>query len=108
MDLKDNPELIQQYKEHHQAVWPEIIDSIRGSGIRDMEIYCLGDRLYMIMETEDDFSFERKALLDADNQKVQEWETLMWRFQQSLPGAAPGEKWMLLDKIFDLKHYQTV
>jgi L-rhamnose mutarotase len=99
--------LIQQYKEHHQAVWPEIIGSIRNSGILDMEIYCLENRLFMIMETEDDFSFEMKAQLDADNEKVQEWEALMWHFQQALPGAAPGEKWMLLDKIFDLKKYQT-
>lgn len=61
----------------------------------------------MIMETEDDFSFEMKARMDADNPKVAEWEELMWRYQQPLPGAAPGEKWILMDKIFDLKNYQT-
>jgi L-rhamnose mutarotase len=72
-----------------------------------MEIYHLAGRLFMIMETEEDFSFENKARLDAANQKVAEWEELMWRYQQPLPGAAPGEKWMLLEKIFDLKNYQT-
>jgi L-rhamnose mutarotase len=67
-----------------------------------MEIYCFGNRLFMIMETEPHFSFEGKAAMDAANPKVQEWEALMWRYQQALPGARPGEKWVLMDKIFDL------
>lgn len=54
----------------------------------------------MIMETADSFSFERKAEMDAANVKVQEWEELMWRYQQALPGAKPGEKWMLMERIF--------
>ena len=107
LDLKDNPELIRQYEEHHRKVWPEIIASIRDAGIIALEIYRLADRLFMILETEDDFSFEKKARMDADNPKVAEWEELMWRYQQPLPGAAPGEKWILMDKIFDLKNYQT-
>jgi L-rhamnose mutarotase len=56
----------------------------------------------MIMEVNDDFSFERKAAMDQNNTKVQQWEELMWKYQQPLEGAAEGEKWMLLDKIFDL------
>jgi L-rhamnose mutarotase len=56
----------------------------------------------MIMEVDDMFSFERKAAMDADNPKVQEWEQLMWKFQQSMPFAKPGEKWVLMDKIFQL------
>jgi L-rhamnose mutarotase len=69
-----------------------------------MEIYRLQNRLFMIMEPEDDFSFERKQNLDAANEKVQAWEELMWQFQQPLPGSAPGDKWMELNKIFDLKN----
>jgi L-rhamnose mutarotase len=57
----------------------------------------------MIMETDDSFSFERKAAMDTGNPKVQEWEQLMWKFQQPLPWAKEGEKWILMDKIFDLK-----
>jgi L-rhamnose mutarotase len=104
LDLRDNPELIQQYEEHHKAVPSEIIHSIREAGILGMEIYRLQNRLFMIMETEDDFTFERKQKLDAANGEVLAWEKLMWQFQQPLPGAAPGEKWMELHKLFDLKN----
>ena len=103
LDLKNDPELIAAYKAHHQKVWPEIIESIRGSGITNMEIYLLGNRLMMVIEANDDFSFEKKTEMDADNERVQEWEKLMWEYQQALPMAQPGEKWMLMEKIFDLK-----
>jgi L-rhamnose mutarotase len=102
LQLKNNPDLIRQYEEHHKKVWPEIIASIKDSGIEQMEIYRLGTRLFMIMEVNDDFSFERKATMDQNNTKVQQWEELMWKYQQPLEGAAEGEKWMLLNKIFDL------
>jgi L-rhamnose mutarotase len=68
-----------------------------------MEIYRQGSRLFMIMETEEGFSFERKAEMDRNNKKVQEWEELMWQFQEAVPGSAKGEKWMLMEKIFDFK-----
>lgn len=67
-----------------------------------MEIFRFQNRLCMIMETEDAFTFERKQQLDAQNPKVADWEELMWTYQQPLKGAAGGEKWMLMDKIFDL------
>jgi L-rhamnose mutarotase len=102
LDLKDSPELIEEYKRYHQNVWPEITKSIRDSGIEGMEIYLLGTRLFMIMEVSDRFSFEGKARADRSNPKVQEWEELMWKFQQPLPQARPGEKWMLMERIFKL------
>ncbi|MFY0687412.1 MAG: L-rhamnose mutarotase [Cyclobacteriaceae bacterium] len=103
-DLKDDKALIEEYKSYHAkgGAWPEITKSIEDAGVLDMEIYLVGNRMFMIMEVEDDFSFERKAQMDADNPKVQEWEELMWKFQQSLPFAKNGEKWMLLDQIFKL------
>jgi L-rhamnose mutarotase len=102
LDLKDDPALIEAYEAHHRAVWPEILASIRGSGITDMEIYRIGNRMFMIMETEDDFSFEVKAAADAGDPRVQEWEELMWSYQQALPLAKPGEKWMRMERIFRL------
>lgn len=102
VDLKDDVALIAEYEEYHRSVWPEIKKSITDSGISDMEIYRFGNHLFMIMETEDNFSFERKAAMDNDNPKVQEWETLMWKFQQPLKNAKPGEKWVLMDRIFKL------
>ena len=102
LDLKDDPALIEAYKTHHHHVWPEIIQSIKESGIINMEIYLHGNRLFMIMETKDSFSFYGKSVLDAANPKVQEWETLMWKYQQALPLARPGEKWVLMERIFKL------
>jgi L-rhamnose mutarotase len=102
LDLKDSPQLIEEYKRHHQKVWPEITKSIRDASIEDMEIYLLGTRLFMIMEVSSRFSFEEKARADRNNPKVQEWENLMWQFQKPLPQARPGEKWMLMERIFKL------
>ena len=102
LDLKNDPQLIAEYEQHHQNVWPEIVKSIKESGITHMEIYRYQTRLFMIMEVNENFSFEAKATADAAAEKVQEWETLMWKYQQALPGAKPGEKWQLMDEIFSL------
>jgi L-rhamnose mutarotase len=102
VDLKDDAELIAEYEAYHREVWPEIKKSILDSGITNMEIYRFDNHLFMIMETDDSFTFERKAAMDAANAKVQEWEQLMWKFQQPLKNAKPGEKWVLMDKIFEL------
>jgi L-rhamnose mutarotase len=102
LDLQDDPSLIAAYEAYHQNVWPEILQSISVSGIISMEIYRYANRLFMIMEVSDAFSFEAKATADAANPKVQEWEELMWKYQKPLPGAKPGEKWLLMEKIFQL------
>jgi L-rhamnose mutarotase len=104
LDLKNDPVLIAQYEEYHKNIWPEIVNSIRGAGIVQMEIYRYETRLTMIMEAEDSFSFEVKAAHDAVNEKVQEWEFLMWNYQQKLPLAKEGEKWVEMKKIFDLQN----
>ncbi len=102
LDLKEDTELIAEYEYWHQNGWPEIKKSILDAGITDMEIYRTGNRLFMIMEADDAFSFEKKAAMDAGNPKVQEWEELMWKFQKPLPWAKEGEKWILMDRIFKL------
>jgi L-rhamnose mutarotase len=102
LDLKDDADLIAAYEEYHQRIWPEIEQSIKEAGIESMEIYRTGNRLFMIMKVNDAFSFEKKQAADASNDKVQEWEELMWKYQQALPWAMPGEKWILMDKIFQL------
>lgn len=102
LDLIDDAQLMAEYKAYHQAVWPEIIASIKESGITLLDIYCVGNRMFMIIEADEHFLFEKKSAADANNPKVQEWEDLMWKFQQALPWAKPGEKWMLMEKIFEL------
>ncbi len=103
LDLKNDPELIKEYERYHRDIWPEIRESIYESGITHMQIFRYQTRMFMIMETTDEFSFEKKAMEDNSNSKVQEWENLMWKFQQPILGAKKGEKWMLMDKIFELK-----
>ena len=101
-DLKDDEKLISEYKAYHKNVWPEIIKSIKDSGILNMEIYNKGNRLFMIMEVNASFSFDKKAEMDLNNPIVQEWETLMWKYQQKVPMAKEGEKWLVMDAIFKL------
>ena len=102
LDLVNDEQLIKEYEVYHQDVWPEIKKSILDACVDSMEIYRVGNRLFMIMEVKDTFSFEQKGLADAANEKVQQWEQLMWKYQQALPTAKPGEKWILIEKIFSL------
>ena len=102
LDLKDDPALIAEYRKYHEKIWPEITQSIKDSGIEDLEIYLLGTRMFMIMEVNQSFSFEQKAKADEQDPRVQAWEQLMWKFQQALPEAKPGEKWLRMERIFKL------
>ena len=102
LDMVDDPELIAEYEKYHQNVWTEVKQSILDSGITNMEIYRIQNRLVMIIDTNENFSFETKNELDNKNLKVQEWEKLMSKFQQQLPDSKPGEKWLLMDKVFSL------
>lgn len=100
LDLVDDEQRIQEYEAHHKKVWPEVLKSIKDSGIQLMEIYRIENRLFMIIEVDDSFSFGNKEKEDAKNVKVQEWEQLMWQYQKALPSAKPGEKWLLMKNIF--------
>jgi len=104
LDLVDDPVLIAEYEHWHtkENAWPEIRKSILDADIAQMEIYRTGNRLFMIMDTYDTCTFEKKSAMDADNPKVKEWEQLMWKYQLALPWAKEGEKWILMDEIFTL------
>ena len=103
LDLRDDPKLIAEYKRYHEKIWPEITRSIKDAGILDLEIYMHGRRMFMILGVDESFSFEKKAQADRENPKVQEWENLMCKFQKALPEARPGEKWLLMERIFKLE-----
>ncbi|MFC3811374.1 L-rhamnose mutarotase [Lacihabitans lacunae] len=102
-DLIDNPELIEKYKWHHlpENQWPEINESIKAAGVLSMEIYVFGNRMFMIMDVSDSFTFEKQAEINKGPKSI-EWENLMWGFQQGVPGSKPGEKWVLMEQIFNL------
>ena len=104
MDLKDNPELIAEYvKRHSEAeAWPEIRAGIREVGILEMEIYILGTRLFMIVETPLDFDWETAMARLATLPRQSEWEAYMSIFQQADATATSAEKWQLMDRMFYL------
>ena len=103
-DLVDDHNLINEYKLYHtpQEIWSEVVQSLKDAGVIDMQIFLTGNRMFMVMEVDEHFSIERKANMDHSNPKVQEWEELMWNYQQALPWAEPGEKWVAMEEVFDL------
>lgn len=105
LDLKNDPALIQEYVNYHRPKngWPQITQNMRDLGILDMEIYLLGDRLFMIMETSEDYDPNSSQLTESGKQKSDEWEALMWKYQKPLKWAKGDEKWVKMEKIYDLK-----
>lgn len=104
LDLKDDAELIARYRAWHAPGGPPaaVIQSIRNAGIEEMQIFLAGNRLFMLMEVEAHFSLAAKAASDAADPTVQAWERQMEEFQQFLPFAKPGEKWVAMESIFAL------
>lgn len=104
LDLKDDPALIAEYKRYHRkdAIWPEVVENIKSQGILSEQIFLLGTRMVMVLHTADGFDLEAKAAMDRANSKMQEWEKLMWKYQRPVPQAKPGEKWVLMEKIFEI------
>jgi L-rhamnose mutarotase len=104
LDLKDGPALIAEYVERHSEAkrWPEIVEGIRSVGILEMEIYLIGTRLFMIVETAADFDWDTAFARLATLPRQAEWEEYMAIFQVSRPGASSAEKWRLMDRIFKL------
>jgi L-rhamnose mutarotase len=105
LDLHDDPALIAEYKRWHQpdTVWPEVLDHVRTPGILSEEIYLAGNRLFMVLTTTDNFSLEAKAAADSASEVMQNWEKLMWKFQKPLSFAKPGQKWVSMEKIFEIR-----
>lgn len=104
LDLKDNPELIAEYRRRHSEgeAWSEIIEGIRQVGILEMEIYLLGTRLFMIVETPIDFDWDCSMARLSELPRQQEWEDYMSGFQVAEKGASSNEKWRMMERIFHL------
>lgn len=104
LDLKDDPESIENYKKYHQKenFRPEITESIKEAGVLDMQIFLTGNRLFMVMEVDETFDFAKKAEMDTNNPRVQDWENIVSQFQQRIPWAKDGQKWVLMEKIYGL------
>ena len=104
LDLRDNPELITEYKKRHskEFAWPEIIAGIKEVGILEMELYILGTRLFMIVETPLEFDWDSAMARLATLHRQQEWEDYMAVFQLVKPGATSAQKWQQMERIFYL------
>lgn len=104
LDLKDSPEFIARYRELHSRdhVWQETLQAIRAVGILEMEIYLLGSRLFMIVETPEDFDWDTAMQQMATMPRQAEWEALTAQYQMADPAAGSAEKWHLMERIFHL------
>lgn len=105
LDLHDDPELIAEYKRYHEPenIWPEVLACIKEDGVLSEEIYLAGNRLFMVLRTTDDFALDTKREVDGANPAMQQWEKLMWKFQKPLPQAKPDEKWVRMERIFEVR-----
>ena len=104
LELKDNPELIKEYRHWHDSknIWPEIPKGIHEVGITDMEIYLLGTKLFMIMEAGADFDFDKQMAKLAELPRQKEWEAFVSKFQKSSADAKSSDKWKMMERIFKL------
>ena len=103
LDLRDDAETIERYKEYHRAVWHEVLDGLRGIGISKMKIFLRGSRLFMYLEAPDDFDLERDFQRYTEaSPRAAGWDALMRDFQQTVPDAKPGEWWAAMEEVFDL------
>ncbi len=104
LDLKDNEEQIRAYRYWHspEHIWKEIPEGIRAVGILNMEIYLLGTRLFMIVETADDFDWDEAFGRLAKMDRQAEWEAFVGKYQKAVIGSSSSEKWQLMDCIFRL------
>jgi len=102
VDLKDDPAIIERYKSYHRRVWPEVLASLRRAGIVNMDIYLLGRRLVMVVDTTGQDYQRCFAAHASSHPRVVEWEALMRSLQQPPPGAAPGTWWTEMRPIFSL------
>ncbi|MFH5832198.1 L-rhamnose mutarotase [Halalkalibaculum sp. DA3122] len=102
LTLKNDPELIEEYKRVHENVWPEIKKGMREVGILNMEIYIHGNRLFMIMDTAPGFDHDKAMQRLAAKPRQAEWEAHVARFQETTEEASAAEKWQLMERIFKL------
>jgi L-rhamnose mutarotase len=107
VDLKDDT-VVEIYRDYHRRVWPEVLDSLKTSGVVDMQIYLLGRRLVMIAKLEDGADLRRAfATRIASHPRVAEWERLMMSLQQPAPGAGEGEWWTAMEPVFEYRESAT-
>ena len=104
LEISDDPELMEQYRKWHSEEyhWKEIRDGIRQVGILEMEIYMLGNKLVMIVDTPADFQWEEAMNRLASLPRQAEWEAFVSKFQGCSAEARSDEKWRPMERMFRL------
>lgn len=104
MELRDNPELIAEYRRRHAEgqIWPEILQGIKDCGLYEMEIYILGTTLVMICEGPATLDWDEAMQRMAAGPRQAEWEAFMSVFQQADPSQRSDEKWQMMDRMFHI------
>ena len=101
VDLRDDPAAIATYRDYHERVWPEVVDSLRRAGVRSMDIRIHGRRLVMILELVDGLDVQQVfATYLTSHPRVQEWERLMQSLLEPASGAPPGDWWTVMEPVF--------
>ncbi len=102
LNLKDDSKAIEEYKEYHSAVWPEVLEGLKSTGISKMRIFLRGTQLFMYLEAEDDFDLGRDFERYMSSDRAKQWDALMREYQEPVPGAGPDEWWAPMEEVFDL------
>lgn len=96
--LKVKPELLDEYKKHHEAVWQEMLDALRRTGWRNYSIFAREDGLlFGYFEADESF----KASLDGMSKEEinLKWQEFMSPYFESISGR-PDENMIELEEVF--------
>lgn len=104
LTLNSDEEARREYIKWHSPEhnWKEIRNGIREVGIIEMEIYILGNTLVMIVDTPEDFDWEKAMARLATLPRQAEWEAFVSQFQGCNANATSDEKWQMMQRIFFL------
>jgi L-rhamnose mutarotase len=103
LNLKNDPQAIEKYKSYHQNVWPEVEAALKRIGITSMKIFLISRKLFMYVETVDDFEPERDfAKYLEEHIRCKQWDELMQTFQEKIPEAGDDEWWALMEPVYEL------
>jgi L-rhamnose mutarotase len=95
------PAAEKKYREHHAAVWPEVLETIRQCNIRNYSIYLKDGMLYSYFEYHGtDFAADMAKM--AADPATQRWWALMEPMQEPVATRKEGEWWAGMEEVFHL------
>lgn len=96
--LKVKQELIPEYKKHHEAVWPEMLDALRRQGWHNYSLFMRADGLlFGYFEAAESFDASLAGM--AKEEINLKWQEFMGPYFESITGR-PDENMMPLQEVF--------